>query len=99
MDYVKAESRGRAAAIQNLGNLIGEMFAMTVLFGISKNPNVTQERAFLYSAIIVFFLALVILFIVRDPVLKENKKNRQDAGAGTEAEMETITMANTTIED
>ena len=41
MDYVKQESRGKAAAVQNLGNLIGETFAMSVLFGYSKKEDVT----------------------------------------------------------
>ena len=41
MDYVKQESRGKAAAFQNLGNLIGETFAMTVLFGFSKGEGVS----------------------------------------------------------
>ena len=34
IDYVKSESRGKATAAQNIGNLIGEAFAMIVLIQI-----------------------------------------------------------------
>jgi len=34
IDYVKSESRGKANAAQNVGNLIGEAFAMIVLIQI-----------------------------------------------------------------
>ena len=41
MDYVKKDSRGKAAALQNLGNLVGEAFAISVLFGYSKREGVS----------------------------------------------------------
>lgn len=34
IDYIKSESRGKATAAQNIGNLIGEAFAMIVLIQI-----------------------------------------------------------------
>ena len=70
MDYVKKESRGKAAALQNLGNLLGETFAMSVLFSISKQEGVSQNEAFTIASVIVGVLSLVILFIVRNPTIK-----------------------------
>ena len=43
MDYIKEESRGKAAALQHLGNLLGEFFAMSVLFGFSKKETISQN--------------------------------------------------------
>ena len=64
------------------------MFAMSVLFGISKKENVTQEKAFLYSALIVAGLSCLLLFIVRNPDLKE--KVARQPSENTEAEMENM---------
>lgn len=70
MDYVKKESRGKAAALQNLGNLLGETFAMSVLFSISKKEGVSQNEAFSIAALMLGVLSLVTLLIVRDPTIQ-----------------------------
>ena len=53
--------------------MIGETFAMTVLFGFSKRDNVTQDVAFAMAAITVAVLALFTLLIVRNPEIKKPK--------------------------
>ena len=57
-----------------MGNLIGETFAMSVLFGYSKNENVNQGQAFLVAAIIIGSLSLLTLFFVRNPKIKQAKQ-------------------------
>lgn len=78
MDYIKQESRGKAAAIQNMGNLIGETFAMSVLFGYSKREDVSQTKAFCVAAIIIGVLSLFILCLVRNPKIKESNKKKSE---------------------
>lgn len=56
-----------------MGNLIGETFAMSVLFGISKPTKVSQNMAFCYAALITCFLALFTLCLVKNPEIKEAK--------------------------
>ena len=69
MDYVKKESRGKAAAFQNLGNLLGETFAMLVLFGISKETG--MNTAFCIAAIVTGSLSFLTLCFVRNPTIKD----------------------------
>lgn len=70
LDYIKQESRGKGSALTNLGLLIGETFAMTVLFGISRIENVSQQEAFSYSAAIIAVLAFPLLGIIRNVDIK-----------------------------
>ena len=79
MDYIKKESRGKAVALQNLGNLLGETFAMSVLFGFSKKESVSQNEAFLMAAITVGVLSLGLLCIVKNREIKapETIKNAE----------------------
>ena len=74
LDYIKQESRGKGAALQNLGHLVGEAFAMSVLFGISKREDVDQIEAFAYAAAIVACLGLPILCLVTNVKVKDKKK-------------------------
>lgn len=73
MDYVKKESRGKAAAVQALGLLLGEAFAMVVLFGYSKRENVSQEQAFRMAACVILGLTIITLFLVQNPKSKQTK--------------------------
>ena len=81
MDYIKKESRGKAAAFQNLGNLIGETFATTVLFGFSKQENVGLNWAFCMAAIVTGALSFFTLCLVRNPTIKEQIFEEKD-GSG-----------------
>ena len=56
-DYVKSESRGQAAALQIMGSLSGEVFAMMVLVGFSISMSIDESYAF--AAAILAGLALV----------------------------------------
>lgn len=78
MDYVKQESRGKGAALQNLGNLVGEAFAIAVLFGISKKEGRSQNEAFAIAAAIVAALSLPVFCLVRDPKLLKGKSEVKD---------------------
>jgi len=57
--------------LQNLGNLVGETFAMSVLFGYSKRDDVSQNEAFSVAAIIIAALGLPVFCLVRNPKIKE----------------------------
>ena len=70
MDYIKQESRGKAVALQNLGNLLGETFAMSVLFSFSKKETVSQNLAFSMAAITVGVMSLGVLCIVTNRAIK-----------------------------
>ena len=67
-DYVKSESRGRAVAIQLIGTVTGEVFAMTVFIGLSINMGLDQS--FVFVAFICTMLTCVIPFIVREPTIR-----------------------------
>ena len=61
-----------------MGNLIGETFAMSVLFGYSKREDVSQTKAFCVAAIIIGVLSLFILCLVRNPKIKESNKKKSE---------------------
>ena len=79
MDSIKKESRGKASALNALGALLGEAFAMVVLFGYSKRDGVTQEEAFRFAAIFLLALAIITLFVVKEPNSKKEKKNENNS--------------------
>ena len=79
MDSIKKESRGKASALNGLGALLGEAFAMVVLFGYSKRDGVTQEEAFRFAAIFLLALAIITLFVVKEPNSKKEKKNENNS--------------------
>ena len=53
-----------------MGNLIGETFAMSVLFGISKPEGVNQNQAFFYAAVITGSMSLLICCFVTNMKIK-----------------------------
>ena len=67
-DYVKSESRGKAVAMAILGSIIGEVFAMTILIGMTLNMSLDQS--FIFVALVCGALTCVIPIIVRDPAIK-----------------------------
>ena len=67
LDYIKKESRGKAAALQGLGSLLGEAFAMVVLFGYSKREGVSQDQGFRMAAIVVISLTSLSLCTIATP--------------------------------
>lgn len=81
MDYIKKDSRGKAAALQSLGLLFGEAFAIAVLFGISKRASFTQAESFAISALIVVCLGCLLYCAVRDVDLKQSTSIETNASA------------------
>ena len=79
MDSIKKESRGKASALNALGALLGEAFAMVVLFGYSKRDGVTQEEAFRFAAIFLLALAIITHFVIKEPNSKKEKKNENNS--------------------
>lgn len=67
-DYVKRNSRGKAIALMGVGVVIGELFAMGVLFNLTKSMN--YYDAFLVAGLIITFFAFFFLCAIRDPNLK-----------------------------
>ena len=67
-DYVKRQTQGRAVALNGIGLVIGEVFAMGVLFNITKS--MTYKNAFKVTAGIIFLFSLILLIAVKDPNMK-----------------------------
>ena len=67
-DYVKSESRGKGNAIRASAYLIGEIFSMVALFGMTVNMEL--NKSFTFAAIICTLLTLIIPFVVREPKIK-----------------------------
>lgn len=72
-DYVKRSSRGRAIALTGIGFVFGEVFAMGVLFNLTKSMD--YQKAFLISAGITMCFALFLLIAIKDPDLKNIRTN------------------------
>lgn len=68
-DYVKRSSRGRAVALNGIGIVIGEVFAMGILFNLTKSMN--YENAFKVAASIIVFCSIVLLIGVKDPNMRQ----------------------------
>ena len=69
MDYVKQGSRGKASSIQYIGHMIGETFAIGVIFELSARYGQNQNQAFLIGAAIVAVLSIPVLFLVKNPTI------------------------------
>ena len=76
-DYVKKTSRGQAVAFQGLGLIIGDLFTFLVLFNIIKG--MTYYESFSVATTFVVIMAVVILFLVKEPNMK--KLHRQSASS------------------
>ena len=67
-DYVVRKCRGKAVALSGCGVVLGEVFAMGVLFNFTKS--LSFKDAFLISGIFILSLSIILLFIIKDPDLK-----------------------------
>ncbi len=71
IDYIKSESRGKATALQALGNGVGEGFAMIVLITIQMHTS--AQAATIICGGIVLVMSVIVIFMIREPVLKTKK--------------------------
>lgn len=67
VDYIKSESRGKAASLQAMGSGIGEFIAMTVLLTIQLNFS-THAGSWMVGLVILGMTSIV-LYMVREPTL------------------------------
>lgn len=67
-DYIKRSSRGQAVAMAGIGFVFGEVFAMGVLFNITKK--MSFKNAFAITAGIITLFGICFLFTVREPDMK-----------------------------
>ena len=70
VDYIKSESRGTAVALGTIGMLVGEGFGMAVLLGYSIGMEI--EAAHSFAASILFVMAVIGVFLIREPTIKEH---------------------------
>ena len=64
-DYVRKGSRGKAIALNGLGQVFGDVFAMAVLLNISKY--MTYHQSFMMAAIIIFMFGIFLYIFVENP--------------------------------
>ena len=86
MDYIKHESRGKATAINSLGHLLGESFAMAVLFSISSNGRFTEAESFAINACIIACMAAPLFCLVRNVEIKKPLAEPAAASFGPDTE-------------
>ena len=67
-DYVVKNTRGKAVALTGVGLVGGEVTAMGVLFQFTKD--LSFERAFAITSVVVLGWSIFILIAIKDPDLK-----------------------------
>ena len=67
-DYVRKNSRGKAIALNGLGQVFGEVVAMGVLLNLSKE--MTYEAAFGMTGAIIFGCSIYLYIFVENPNFK-----------------------------
>ena len=67
-DYVRKNSRGKAIALNGLGQVFGEVVAMGVLLNLSKD--MTYEAAFGMTGAIIFGCSIYLYIFVENPNFK-----------------------------
>ena len=77
IDYIKSESRGRAASLQSVGTGVGEFIAMTVL--LSFQFRFSPEVSSVLAGIVVMTMAYCCISMLREPVLKTIKSRAASA--------------------
>lgn len=70
-DYVKRSSRGQAAALTNMGVVLGEFMTFACFMNLSKY--IDAEMSFSITASIIAFFGLLFLFIVKEPVMNRRR--------------------------
>ena len=68
-DYVDKGSLGKASALQNMGALVGDVFAMGFLMTITAN--MSHESAFLVTCLIGAALTMPLFFMISEPTIKQ----------------------------
>ena len=94
-DYVIKSSRARAIAMCGVGAVLGEVFSMGVLFNFTKS--MTFENAFLVAGSFVLFCSFVILFLIKDPDMKNLRKDiafKQEGGLELQRERRSTIIQN-----
>lgn len=69
-DYVDKHSLGKASALQNLGIIVGDCFAMGFLMTLTAK--MSHENAFLLTALISTLLLVPLLFMIVEPQIGES---------------------------
>jgi sugar phosphate permease len=85
IDYIKSESRGKATAAQNIGNLIGEAFAMIVLIQIQISLSI--KASVWIVGTIVASLSFGVLFLVSEPRLRKLNLNLPEKSERSQEEI------------
>ena len=75
LDFIKQQSRGKAIALCGAAILLGEFFQSSVLFGISKNENLSMDASYAISASIIACIGSTFYCIVRDVMIKRVSPN------------------------
>eukprot|EP00351_Strombidinopsis_sp_SopsisLIS2011_P000470 CAMPEP_0116872530 /NCGR_PEP_ID=MMETSP0463-20121206/3302_1 /TAXON_ID=181622 /ORGANISM="Strombidinopsis sp, Strain SopsisLIS2011" /LENGTH=120 /DNA_ID=CAMNT_0004512887 /DNA_START=422 /DNA_END=784 /DNA_ORIENTATION=+ len=73
-DYVKKNSRGKATALQALGTVSGEMFAIVVLINITVT--MTSVQAFTFTGSVILAICLLTLLLISEPKLKRKYESK-----------------------
>ena len=76
-DYVDKDSLGKASALQNMGALIGDCFAMAFLITITSE--MSHENAFYITAVLIASLVLPFFFFIKEPQIKHKEIKGEDA--------------------
>ena len=84
IDYVKTESRGLVMSFASLGIVFGEL-VMVLMFSMTRGLEISAQ--YTYPAFIISSMALTLIFLVREPVIKE-KKPELPAGSDLEGNNE-----------
>ena len=74
-DYVDQASLGKATALQNMGSLVGDCFAVGVLMALTAN--MTHFNAFLVTALFLALLSLPLFCLISEPNLKASQEAEQ----------------------
>jgi MFS family permease len=68
-DYVKRMSRGAAAALTNMGIVLGEFTTFAFLLNLSKYVN--PEASFAITSSIILVFSIMFLFIIKEPNMRK----------------------------
>jgi MFS family permease len=69
-DYVDKHSLGKASALQNMGILVGDCFAMGFLMSITSQ--MSHENAFMMTAVITALLVVPLFFMIAEPQIDDS---------------------------
>lgn len=73
VDYVHKKSRGRAIASTGVGLVVGEVFAMGVLYNLTRH--MTYNHAFNVASLMILAFSLFFLVSIKDPDMSSLHRN------------------------